>query len=184
MTIEAKTADEYLAEAIFNVDGGFDRTKMAQTIQGSQDLLLQFLRETKGKEFKSTKRVACPECHKYFQVEIQNIGELAKSIAHVTKHVDLYLRLGNFMQGKPDSRVQMMGSGGGQDWLALLSNEQFLTVRGWAEANRGQMAAMATTSTLPVFHSRDDLHQGEAEEEEEPEEGREPVNVQDVFNQL
>jgi hypothetical protein len=62
--------------------------------------------------------------------------KIARSMAHATKSADGLVRLVEFASGRPDSRAET-----GTDWLRALTNEQFVIVSGWIEANGAVTAA-------------------------------------------
>lgn len=73
----------------------------------------------------------CPECgHKVtLTVEGGDPQVISRSLSHTSKMLDDVTRLREFAQGKADSRPERA-----EEWLKLLSSEQFSTVMGWLEA--------------------------------------------------
>jgi hypothetical protein len=131
--------DDILNRAIRNLAGGVDietaHDAVADTLLGLREAAKAF----KDMNFREEPfHVKCGQCKAQFDILIPMRAEtLAKAMSHAAKVIDETARLTQFVEGKADSRPDLLAVTG----LSGLTDEQLRTVMGWLAENEQRTRA-------------------------------------------
>lgn len=128
--------DQILAEAQRSLASGVDLDDLAQANGHLGRAILKQAKALSDAEFQKNKAVQCPHCSHSFKVEVLGVEALAKALNHACKSLDGNARLGQFLNGKSDSRPDLGGAFG----LAGLKPAQLDQVMAWLEENERELS--------------------------------------------
>ena len=121
---------------VSSMGSGLDDTVAASLNTEAQQILRMHLAAMRETQFEVTKQVVCTKCGEHTPVTLLDAATLTKSYGQLMKAVDLNTRLMAFTAGKPDGRVEVVGSGAqGAEWLKALTTEQLQQVMQWITEN-------------------------------------------------
>lgn len=126
--------EQVLGNAMRLVTAGVDPDVGSETVADAMLALSKQAKALKAMDYSGgkTKRVECPHCFKGFEVDLPAPEQLAKTMAHTAKMIDETARLVQFVNGKPDSRMELPG----MDWLSLLDSEKISQIMQWVEEKK------------------------------------------------
>jgi len=138
-----------LIAAATGVTAGLDSQVATELNAEAQEILKRHMAVMREAKFETSRRVECPACGERVMIEMLDVPMLTKSVGALMKAVDVNTRLMAFVQGKPDGRLEVVGGGGGQEWLKLLTEAQLEIVQGWIVENGRPAQIVEVVSDAP-----------------------------------